>query len=80
VRFPNVEIHRIWKALDPIKTDDGMMILLDTTFVNCPPLDVICVGGGLEIEAVVDGSRSVLNFPEPAQQKFITSVCGGLSF
>ena len=44
--LPNVQIHRIWKTLAPIKTDDGMMILPDTTFENCPPLDVICVGSG----------------------------------
>lgn len=45
--LPHVQIHRIWKTLDPIKTDDGMVIVPDTIFDHCPPLDVICVGGGL---------------------------------
>ncbi len=45
--LPGVEFHRIWKTLDPIKTDDGLVILPDTTFANCPSLDVVCVGGGL---------------------------------
>ncbi len=45
--LPGVHIHRLWKTLEPIKTDDGMMILPDTTFENCPPVDVICIGGGL---------------------------------
>lgn len=79
--LPNVEIHRIWKALDPIKTDDGMMILPDTTFANCPPLDVICVGGGLGQSAVVDDPE-VLEFfqNQGSSAKFITSVCGGSEF
>lgn len=79
--LPNVEIHRIWKALDSIKTDDGMMILPDTTFANCPPLDVICVGGGLGQSAVVDDPE-VLEFfqNQSSSAKFITSVCGGSEF
>jgi len=46
IRFPMSRFIASGK-LDPIKTDDGMMILPDTTFENCPPLEVICVGGGL---------------------------------
>lgn len=77
----DVEIHRIWKALEPIKTDDGMMIVPDTTFADCPPLDVICVGGGLEQMAVVDDPE-VLEFlkKQGSTAKFITSVCGGSVF
>lgn len=79
--LPNVQIHRIWKTLDPIKTDDGMVILPDTTFAACPPLDVICVGGGLEQMAVVDDPE-VLEFlkKQGSTAKFITSVCGGSVF
>lgn len=79
--LPNVQIHRVWKTLDPIKTDDGMVITPDTTFENCPPLDVICVGGGLKQAAVVD-DPSVLDFfrAQGRTAKFITSVCGGSEF
>ncbi len=79
--LPGVQIHRIWKTLDPIKTDDGMVILPDTTFENCPPLDVICVGGGLGQVAVVDDPE-VLEFfqKQGSTAKFITSVCGGSVF
>ncbi len=79
--LPNVQIHRIWKTLDPIKTDDGMMILPDTTFTNCPPLEVFCIGGGLGQMAVVDDPE-VLEFlrKQGSTAKFITSVCGGSEF
>lgn len=79
--LPNVEMHRIWKTLDPIKTDDGMMILPDTTFENCPPLDVICVGGGLG-QMAVENDPEVLAFfhRQGSTAKFVTSVCGGSTF
>jgi cyclohexyl-isocyanide hydratase len=79
--LPGVELHRIWKTLDPIATDDGLVILPDTTFENCPSLDVICVGGGLEQRPVVDDPE-VLEFfrKQGSTAKFITSVCGGSEF
>ena len=79
--LPSVKIHRIWKTLDPILTDDGMRVVPDTTFENCPPLDVICVGGGLKQMAIVDDPE-VLEFlrRQGSTAKFITSVCGGSEF
>ncbi|MEM7772521.1 MAG: DJ-1/PfpI family protein [Cyanobacteria bacterium P01_A01_bin.37] len=79
--LPNVKLHRIWKTLDPITADDGLVILPDTTFANCPPLDVICVGGGIGQQAVVDDPE-VLEFfrKQGSTAKFITSVCGGSEF
>ena len=81
IALPGVELHRIWKTLDPITTDDGLVIVPDTTFENCPPLDVICVSGGLEQRAVVDDPE-VLEFfrKQGSTAKFITSVCGGSEF
>lgn len=79
--LPGVQIHRIWKTLDPIQTDDGMMVLPDTTFENCPHLDVVCIGGGIGQAAVVDDPE-VLEFlrHQGSTAKFITSVCGGSEF
>ncbi|MBD1941394.1 DJ-1/PfpI family protein [Coleofasciculus sp. FACHB-712] len=79
--LPNVQIHRIWKTLDPIETDDGMVILPDTTFDHCPPLDVLCVGGGLKQMAIIDDPE-ILGFlrRQGSTAKFITSVCGGSMF
>ena len=79
--LPGVQIHRLWKTLDPVKTDDGMMVLPDTTFDNCPRLDVICIGGGLG-QAAVEDDPEVLDFfrKQGSTAKFITSVCGGSMF
>ncbi len=79
--LPGVQIHRIWKTLDPVKTDDGMMVLPDTTFENCPRLDVICIGGGIGQPAIEDDPE-ILAFlrTQGSTAKFITSVCGGSIF
>ena len=78
--LPNVKIHRLWKTLDAIATDDGMRILPDTTFVDCPPLDLICVGGGLGQMAAVNDDETSDFFRKQSKVKFITSVCGGSEF
>ncbi len=78
--LPNVQIHRIWKTLDAIATDDGMMILPDTTMEDCPSLDVICVGGGLGQRAIVNDREVIEFFRRQSKIKFITSVCGGSEF
>ena len=79
--LPGAQIHRIWKTLDPVKTDDGMMVLPDTTFDNCPRLDIICIGGGIA-QAAVEDDPELLAFlrKQGSTAKFITSVCGGSQF
>jgi cyclohexyl-isocyanide hydratase len=79
--LPGVKLHRIWKTLDPITTDDGLAILPDTTFENCPSLDIICVGGGLGQMSIVDDPE-ILEFfrNQGSTAKFVTSVCGGSEF
>jgi cyclohexyl-isocyanide hydratase len=79
--LPGVQIHRIWKTLELVKTDDGMMVLPDTTFANCPQLDVICIGGGLG-QLEIEDDLEILKFlqKQGSTAKFITSVCGGSIF
>jgi cyclohexyl-isocyanide hydratase len=79
--LPGVQMHRIWKTLDPVKTDDGMVVIPDTTFDNCPPLDMVCIGGG-RAQGLVEDDAAVLAFlrHQGRTAKFITSVCAGSHF
>jgi cyclohexyl-isocyanide hydratase len=76
--MPDVTIHRIWKTLDPIQSDDGMTVIPDTTFATCPPLDVVCIGGGIGQGAIEDDPE-LLDFlqKQGAGARYVTSVCGG---
>ena len=79
--LPNVTVHRVWKTLAPITGDDGMVIVPDTTFADCPPVDVICIGGGRGQSAIIDDAE-LLDFlkSQGNEAKFVTSVCGGSEF
>jgi cyclohexyl-isocyanide hydratase len=79
--LPGVDTYRIWKTLDPVKTDDGMVVLPDTTFDNCPRLDIICIGGGIG-QAAVEDDPELLAFlrKQGSTVKYVTSVCGGSIF
>lgn len=79
--LPGVHIYRLWKTLDPVTTDDGMVITPDTTFAECPPLDIICIGGGLGQNVIVDDTE-ILDFlaKQGNDARFVTSVCGGSEF
>jgi cyclohexyl-isocyanide hydratase len=77
--LPNVQIHLLWKNLNPIRAQDGLMILPTTSFVQCPPLDVLCVPGGGVGQAELLNDAEVIEFLHQTGQtaKYITSVCTG---
>ena len=79
--LPGVQLYRLWKTVEPITTDDGMKILPDTAFQDCPPLDIICIGGGRQQGAMID-DLELLQFLQQQGRtaKFVTSVCGGSEF
>jgi cyclohexyl-isocyanide hydratase len=77
-RVPGASLHMIWKTRDPIPTDSGFSIVPNTTFADCPKLDVICVPGG-------GGQVALMNDPETLDflrrqaetARYVTSVCTG---
>jgi cyclohexyl-isocyanide hydratase len=79
--LPGIDTYRIWKTLDPITTDDGMVVLPDTIFDNCPSIDIICIGGGMG-QAAVEDDLELLAFlrKQGSTAKYVTSVCGGSIF
>ncbi len=76
---PNTQVHLIWKSLDSIESNEGLIITPTVTLTNCPPLDVICVpGGGIgQIEIMQD--PEILNFlkQQADTAQYVTSVCTG---
>jgi cyclohexyl-isocyanide hydratase len=76
---PNIQVHMISKTLDPVTTNEGLILVPTITLADCPPLDVICVpGGGIgQVEVMKD--QDVLNFlqQQSATAQYVTSVCTG---
>ena len=76
---PNATLHLIWKTLDPITSNEGLIITPTTTLDNCPALDVICVPGGGMGQVEVMQDKEVLSFLQQKSKtaRYITSVCTG---
>lgn len=76
--LPNTTVHFLWKTPEPVTSDKGLTLLPNTTFEQCPPLDVLCVPGGPgQVEMMQD--EIVLEFLREQSQtaKYVTSVCTG---
>lgn len=77
-RVPGAETRVVWKTTGPVRSDTGLALLPDTTFADCPPLDVLCVPGGPGVAALMEDAE-VLDFlrAQARGARFVTSVCTG---
>ncbi|MCY3825128.1 MAG: DJ-1/PfpI family protein [Nitrospinae bacterium] len=77
-KFPDTDVHLIWKTLAPVKAGGGMELLPSTTFADCPRLDLICVPGGAGTNALLSDEET-LDFVrrQAAGARYVTSVCSG---
>ena len=77
-RLPGARIRTIWKEAGLVQADTGLGILSDTSFAECPALDIICVPGGPGVAALME-DEEVLSFirRQAAGARYVTSVCTG---
>jgi cyclohexyl-isocyanide hydratase len=76
--MPNATLHVIWKTREPIKADGGLTLVPDTTFADCPRLDVICVPGGYGVQALMVDAEVLAFLREQADQAlYVGSICTG---
>lgn len=77
-RVPGGSVHLIWKTREPVRADTGLTMMPDTTFDDCPPLDVICVPGGPGVAALMEDAAVLAFLRRQAEgARFVTSVCTG---
>ncbi len=75
---PGVKIHLIWKSMDPVRTDRGLVMLPNATFADCPKLDLICVPGGPGTGALMEDPAVLAFLKQQASTcRYVTSVCTG---
>lgn len=78
IKFPDANVHLIWKSRDPITAGGGMQILPTTTYADCPPLDIICVPGGAGMNPLLTDEATLAFVRTQAETaKYVTSVCTG---
>ncbi len=76
--MPDTEVHLIWKAIVPITSATGLVLMPTTTFADCPQLDVICVPGGGGVNALLSDEETLAFVRTQASTaRYVTSVCTG---
>src|SRR6266536_5484106 len=77
-RLPGTKVLLIEENLDPVKSDNGLMLTPDTTFDTSPQVDVLFVPGGRGIFDAMQ-NKNLLNFlkRQAERAQYITSVCTG---
>ncbi len=77
-KFPDSEVHLLWKILDPVTAAGGMQLLPSMTFADCPQLDLVCVPGGAGMNPLLN-DEEVLDFlrRQAPGARYVTSVCTG---
>lgn len=72
------EVHLLWHDLAPVRSTTGILLTPTRTFADCPPLDVVCVPGGIGVNALMR-DEAVLAFlrAQAGRARYVTSVCTG---
>ncbi len=72
------EVHLIWKTRAVVTSTTGLTFTPTRTLADCPRLDVLCVPGGIGVNALLDDPE-VLGFIRRQAETltFLTSVCTG---
>jgi cyclohexyl-isocyanide hydratase len=78
IKFPDANVRLIWKTRDPVAALGGMQFVPDTTFDDCPQLDLICVPGGMGMNALLNDDETLTFLRKQAKgAEYVTSVCTG---
>lgn len=75
----SMDVHLVWKDLEPVKDDISAAVLPTTSFADCPEdLDLLLIPGGMG-QVDVNGDDEVLEFvaDRGAKARYVASVCGG---
>jgi cyclohexyl-isocyanide hydratase len=77
-RFPDSEIHILWKTTEPVTAQGGLRLLPSTTLADCPQLDLVCVPGGPGMNPLLL-DEEVLGFlrRQASGARYVTAVCTG---
>ncbi|EDT42218.1 DJ-1/PfpI family protein [Burkholderia ambifaria] len=76
--LPDAAVHLVWKSRDTVASSSGLALAPTCTFDDCPPLNVICVPGGIGInDLLLDAETIAFVQQRAATARYVTSVCTG---
>ena len=77
-RMPDTTVYLVAATPAPVCSERGLSITPDVSFDRVPPLDIVCVPGGIGINLMMEDA-AVLRFLETQAQhaRYVTAVCTG---
>jgi cyclohexyl-isocyanide hydratase len=77
-RLPSTEVLLIAESLEPVKSDNGLLLTPTETFDSAPQVDILFVPGGRGIFEAMQ-NKKLINFlqQQALKAQYITSVCTG---
>jgi cyclohexyl-isocyanide hydratase len=76
--LPGAVVRLVWKTGEKVTASTGLELQPDTTFADCPPLDVLCVPGGAGVNALLEDAETLAFLRRQAERaRYVTSVCTG---
>jgi cyclohexyl-isocyanide hydratase len=77
-RIPDTRVHLVAATSAPVASEKGLAIVPDVTFDRAPGFDVVCVPGGIGVNAMMEDD-TLLGFlqHQAAHARYVTSVCTG---
>jgi cyclohexyl-isocyanide hydratase len=77
-RMPNTTVYLVAATSAPVRSERGLTITPDLTFDHAPPLDILCVPGGVGVNPLMEDAR-LLGFlqAQGQQARYVTAVCTG---
>lgn len=77
-RFKELKVDIVWKTLDPVRDNSGLMIVPSATFETCAQADILFVPGGPgQVALMTDGDTLSFLQRQSQNARYITSVCTG---
>lgn len=76
--LPGTAVRLVAKRLGPVRSVTGLWLSPDVDFAGCPALDVLCVPGGIGVNALLEDAETLAFIQrQAAGARFVTSVCTG---
>ena len=77
-QIPSAKVHLIWKDREPVTSTSGLAFTPTMTFGETPALDVLCVPGGVGVNALLEDAAVLAWLAAAAtRSRYVTSVCTG---
>jgi cyclohexyl-isocyanide hydratase len=76
--LPGTRMHLIGRTMEPVVSATGLVLVSTTTYADCPQLEVVCVPGGIGVNALLQDAPTLDFIRRQAMSaRYVTSVCTG---